>query len=112
VEDQEALARRRAELSARADERGIDWQSQVKGLPTDDDRLMVAALATLLGVDAHEAFDPAFSVDELERRAERSQAEQETRYKLAFGYTPEELRAAVEQKLHAPPTKSAGNDAS
>ena len=115
-QNQEALARRRAELSARADERDIDWQLQVKGLPTDDDGLMVAALATLLGVGVREAFDPDLSVEELERHAEGSQAEQEMRYRLAFGYTPEELRAAVEQKLpdttNAPRTESGGNDAS
>ena len=114
AEEQEALARRRAELSARADERGIDGKSQLEGLPTDDDGLMVAALATLLGVDVRQAFAPEVSVEELERNAERSQAEQEMRYRLAWGYTPQELetlKLKQPETGNAPRAKTGGNDA-
>jgi hypothetical protein len=116
AQDQEALGRRRAELSARADERSIDWQSEVERLPTGDDGEVVAALATLLGVSIREAFNPDLSVEELERNAERSQAEHELRYRLAFGFTPEELRTTSERMLpgayDAPRRQSEATDAS
>ena len=104
----EALARRRIELTNRAEERGLDWQSRVSSLDADDDGLMVAALATLLGVSVRHAFDLDLSIDELEKLALRSQADREAVYRLAFGLTPEEYKTLAPQDAAAEPPLSKG----
>jgi hypothetical protein len=77
------LAERRAELVSLAERRGVDWQPQVAGFP-DEDGVMVAALATLLGIDVLQAFDPESSTEELALRAERVRVEHELRDELAY----------------------------
>jgi hypothetical protein len=48
------LRDRQAELERLAKERGIQWQGRLRDLP-DDPRVRLAALATLLGLNAHTA---------------------------------------------------------
>jgi hypothetical protein len=85
------LAERRAELVSLAERRGVDWQPLVKGLPDeglpDEDGLMVAALATLLGIDVVQAFDPESSAEQLALRSERVRVEHELRDELSYRST-------------------------
>ena len=78
------LARRRDELTARAEMRNIDWRAQLEGLPRDDDGLMVAALASLLGVNIRRAFDVETRLEDLERLSLRSEVEKEVRDGLLY----------------------------
>jgi hypothetical protein len=84
----DALARRRAELTGHADERSIDWKGQLEGLPTDDDGLMVAALASLLGLDIQRVFDVETRLGDLERDSLRLRVEKEVRDELVYGAHP------------------------
>jgi hypothetical protein len=71
------LARRRDELAAHAEERGIDWQAHVEGIPTDEDDLMVFALAALLRFDIERVFDADITLAQLAREAYRLEAQRE-----------------------------------
>jgi hypothetical protein len=81
----DALARRRGELTGHADERGIDWKGELEGLPADDDGLMVAALASLLGLDIQRVFAVETSLGDLERDSLRLRVEKEVREELVYG---------------------------
>ena len=48
------LRDRQAELERLVESRGLEWKGRLRDLP-DDPRVRVAALATLLGLDAHAA---------------------------------------------------------
>jgi hypothetical protein len=79
------LAKRRAELTSRAEQRGIDWKAKLDGADMDDDGFLVAALASLLGVDIQRVFDPESALDRLERESARIELEKEIRDELAYG---------------------------
>jgi hypothetical protein len=82
----DVLVERRAELVSLAERRGADWRPLVEGLP-DEDRVMVAALATLLGIDVVQAINSDSSAEELALRAERVRVEHELREALAYRST-------------------------
>jgi hypothetical protein len=64
----EALRDREAELRTRLSQRGGEWERRLAGLP-DDPRLQVAALATLLELDAADALRPEMPISTLDDRA-------------------------------------------
>jgi len=76
--DTAALSERRRQLEARAEQQGIDVQARLRGLPLEDDGVMVGALATLLGLNVRGAFDAGMDLDELTRMSEERRAEQWT----------------------------------
>jgi hypothetical protein len=76
--DTAALSERRRELQARAEQQGVDLQAGLRGLPLDDDGLILGALATLLGLNIMRAFDEGVDLDELTRFSEERRAEQLT----------------------------------
>jgi hypothetical protein len=57
-------------LKQRADQRKIDWRAQTRDLSQDDTRVMIAALATSLGIDAIQALDEGVALEQLEKEAE------------------------------------------
>jgi hypothetical protein len=61
------LRKRVAELRDKVDKQGIEWQSRLDELP-DDPVLQIAALATLLEIDALGALQEDVSLDVLEDR--------------------------------------------
>ena len=63
------LASRRRELEGRARERGLDVDAHLEKLDVSDDGLVVAALASMLGLPIRQAFDASVRLDELERSA-------------------------------------------
>lgn len=82
----ERLGERVRELSERAGKRGLDWKSRLKDVP-DDPLLRVAALATLLEIDALAAMKSDVELDSLEEEAKAAreaarQGEQEMRVDL------------------------------
>jgi len=66
---EEFLTSRRRELETRARDSGLEVDPRLEGLDTTDDRLVVAALGTLLGLPIRQVFDESVRVDELERSA-------------------------------------------
>jgi hypothetical protein len=68
------LSSRRRELESRARERGLDVDAHLKELDAsgggDDDGLVVAALASVLGLPIRQVFDASARLDELERSAD------------------------------------------
>ncbi len=70
------LAQRADELAKRAEHVGIDWRAKTKLLPQNHVGLLTAALATLLGIDIHQAFDLKRSLNDL---IQESGARQERR---------------------------------
>jgi len=77
------LADRRQQLSSRAREREIDWESAVENLPQDDDGLMIVVLATLLEVDVQDALHGSKMLDEMEREKEQRDRERQRSQELA-----------------------------
>jgi hypothetical protein len=65
----EFLSSRRRELESRARNRGLDVDARLEGLDASDDGLIVAVLASLLGLPIKDAFDGSAQLDELERTA-------------------------------------------
>jgi hypothetical protein len=57
-------------LMARLENAGIDWKTPLANVPHNE-RARVAALATLLGIDANLALNPKVSLDELINEAAR-----------------------------------------
>ena len=58
------LESRVAELAAHAERRGINWQERTRDFSSDS-RQVVAALATLLEIDAFEVLNEGRSLEEL-----------------------------------------------
>jgi hypothetical protein len=75
--DAHQLARRREELAAHAEERGIDWQAHLEGIPTDEDELMVLVLADLLRFDFVRVFDADIKLPQLARDSYRLEVQRE-----------------------------------
>jgi hypothetical protein len=69
--DNSSLEERQKVLIRQAEHAGIDWKTLLAKVP-DDDRARVAALATLLGINAHLALMPEISMDELAQQAMRT----------------------------------------
>jgi len=67
------LSTREKQLRTLAEKRGVDWKRLMKGLP-DDPRLRVAALATLLGIDAIEAWKSDRPISTLADEARKRKA--------------------------------------
>ena len=65
------MPERRKALIERAERAGVDWKKALANIP-DDVRARVAALATLLGIDAHLALNPEVSLDEIAELALRA----------------------------------------
>jgi hypothetical protein len=62
------LAARRSELTALAEERGVDWRQTVGSVEQEDDEVLtISALATLLELDISRVFNPQNSLEEVER---------------------------------------------
>jgi hypothetical protein len=59
------------ELVERAERKGVDWKAKTSGLAQDDERVLIAALATSLGIDAIQALDERLSLEELDERSRR-----------------------------------------
>ena len=73
----ETFAKRRQQLEHQCEQEKLNWKERIKGLPTDDDGVIVAALSTLLKFRLRGAFDPSKSLSELDR--ERKASEEEAR---------------------------------
>jgi hypothetical protein len=58
------MPERRKALIQRAESAGIDWKGPLANI-LNDERARVAALATLLGMDAHLALNPEVNLDEI-----------------------------------------------
>jgi hypothetical protein len=69
--DNSSLAERQRVLIQLAERAGINWKRLLANVP-DDDRARVAALATLLGMNAHLSLMPEISMDELAEQAMRT----------------------------------------
>jgi hypothetical protein len=69
------LRKRTQELMDHCDRQNLNWKERLKGLPGNDDRLTLAALATSLGFSLRGAFDPSKSLAELESEKKISQEE-------------------------------------
>lgn len=69
--DNSSLAERQKVLIERAEHAGLDLKKLLADVP-DDDRARVAALATLLGMNAHLALMPEIGMDELAEQAMRT----------------------------------------
>ena len=67
--ENESLSSRRRELENRARQRGLDVDSSLQKLDPSGDGLVVAFLATMLGLPIRGAFDVSAPLDELERSA-------------------------------------------
>lgn len=65
------LTQRSRQLAMLAERRGIDWRSRMGNLPQTDPRVVVAALATMLGFSVAHAFDERLSIEDLEERSQR-----------------------------------------
>lgn len=76
------LESRLAELVERAEQRGIDWRDRTKEF-TADRRPVIAALATLLGIDAFAVLDARRSLDELEEYGRAAAAAEAELYRQA-----------------------------
>jgi hypothetical protein len=98
----DALANRRRELTAYAEQQGIQWERELEGLPLHDDGLVVAAVASLLDLDIQRVFAEEVNLRDLERESLRLQVESEVRQELggtrrflAYGaFSSEELTDA------------------
>jgi hypothetical protein len=71
----ETLAKRRKQLEHQCEQEKLNWKERIKDLPTDDDRVIVAALSTLLKFRLRAAFDPSKSLSELDRERKASEGE-------------------------------------
>jgi hypothetical protein len=71
----ETLAKRRHQLEHQCELEKLNWKERIKGLPTDDDGVIVAALSTLLKFRLRAAFEPSKSLTELDRERKTSEAE-------------------------------------
>jgi hypothetical protein len=81
------LARRRAELAARASEGDVDAES-VQRLPADEDQVAILLLASRLGLSLERALDPEAAVADLVAEGEQSRSRAEfTRDLLRAGPT-------------------------
>ena len=69
--DNSTLAERQRVLIQQAESAGINLKTLLADVP-DNDRARVAALATLLGMNAHLALMPEISMDELAEQAMRT----------------------------------------
>jgi hypothetical protein len=67
------LSTREEQLRTLAEKGGVDWERPMKGLPNDP-RLRVAALATLLGIDAIEAWKSDRPISTLADEARKRKA--------------------------------------
>jgi len=89
----EELIARRRELQAMADQQNIDWKTRLSSLPQDDDGLIVAALGTILGLNARRALDESITLNELLRYSEERRTGEVNR-ELIERYANELLRIA------------------
>jgi hypothetical protein len=71
--NQATLHKRRQELQGVCEQRKLNWKERIKGLPENDDRVIVAALATCLNFSLRGAFNPSKSLAELEREKKASE---------------------------------------
>ena len=67
--ENELLSSRRREIEALARERGLDVDKPLEELDASGDGLVVAALATMLGLPIRGAFDASVRLNEVERSA-------------------------------------------
>jgi hypothetical protein len=65
--NQSTLRKRRQELQDLCEKQKLNWKERVKGLPENDDGIIVAALATTLNFNLRKAFNPSTPIPELER---------------------------------------------
>ena len=75
--DSHQLARLREQLAAHAEERGIDWQAHLEGIPIDEDEIMVLVLADLLRFDFERVFDADIKLAQLARESYRLEFQRE-----------------------------------
>jgi hypothetical protein len=80
MEQQEQFVKTRIkELTKRAESQGINWKAKTKQRPQDDIGLLMAALATLLGVSVIDVFDERLSMGEIQAKAKLLAQHVETR---------------------------------
>jgi hypothetical protein len=87
------LKTREEQLRALAEQGGIDWKGRLKELP-DDQRLRVAALATLLGIDPIEAWKSDRPTRTLGAEARKRRAASEK-----YAHEERELRKSLDVEL-------------
>jgi hypothetical protein len=68
MQEADFLDTRRSELTALAEERGVDWRPAVQSSEQDDnDVVIISRLATLLELDVSRVLDPQTALEEVER---------------------------------------------
>jgi hypothetical protein len=81
------LRKRKQEMQDLCEQQKMNWKERIKGLPQNDDGVILAALATLLNFNLRGAFDPSKPLAqlELEKKASEDRARQlgELRRRLA-----------------------------
>jgi len=68
-EQADFLGARRSELTALAEERGVDWRPSVRSFEQDDEVSIISGLATLLELDVSWVFNSQTSLEEVERNS-------------------------------------------
>src|SRR5262249_5370846 len=63
---------RRRELQRLCEQRQINFKDRIKGLPNEDDGLILAVLAATLKFNIRSAFDPSKSIADLDKESIRS----------------------------------------
>jgi hypothetical protein len=71
--NQATLQKRRQELQNLCEKQKLNWKERIKGLPENDDGVIVAALATCLHLSLRGVFNPSKPLAELEREGKAAE---------------------------------------